>query len=40
MLGGVSISLDDPCTLGIKFVDVSDRRRDFLNQLIQELRAQ
>ena len=39
MLGGISIALDDPCTLGLKFVDVSDRRQEFLNKLIQELRA-
>jgi hypothetical protein len=39
LLAGLPVGLDDSHTLGIKFIDISDRRRQFLNRLILNLRA-
>ena len=39
-LGGVTQALYDPFNVGIRFLDVSDRKREQLMQLIEEIRMQ
>ena len=38
-LGGVIQALHDPNTVGIRFLDISSRKREQLNQLIDEIKA-
>jgi hypothetical protein len=39
-LGGVTQALYDPFSVGIRFLDMSDRKREQLIQLIEEIRMQ
>jgi PilZ domain len=39
-LGGVTQALYDPFSVGIRFLDMSDRKREQLMQLIEEIRIQ
>ena len=38
-LAGVTQAIHDPCNVGIRFLDVSERKREQLNQLIEEIEA-
>ena len=37
-LGGVTQALYDRCTVGIRFLDVSARKQEQLNQLVEEIK--
>jgi hypothetical protein len=39
LLAGAPVVIDDPCTIGIQFSNMSFRRRDELAQLVSELRG-
>lgn len=39
-LGGVTQAIYDPFNVGIRFLDVSDRKREQLLQLVEEIREQ
>jgi hypothetical protein len=38
-LAGVTQAIHDPCSVGIRFLDMSDRKRGHLQQLIEEIEA-
>ncbi len=37
--GGVTQAIYDPCSVGIRFLDLSERKREQLRQLLDELRG-